>query len=692
MQPTRLAAVALAALVTTAAATTTARGFASVTREEVPTVAVGRPPANARDAGGGTPAPLDRIEPTTAAPLSLRANRVRVQIRDQVAVVRVEHVLQSNVDRILQARYVLPLGEAAHLTGYAVWEAGVRLEGELLEVSRAEELYKKVTEQEVTARPEAASAAQEVRAVRVARDPGLLRQLAPDRFDMHVYPLLPWALKQVEVTYGEVVPAKDGRCRWSFPFELASAFGEPVGEVLFEVTVEDSAGAAELACNLADWPGAVVEGSTVRFRGDRVEARRPFEVTWRQALAPLATSALYHREGAGEGHALVRIGLPPAPTPDDAPLDVALAVDLSGSLTSAKWGGRGRVLAALADGLRPEDRVARLVFTDDPEPVDAGPVALAAADLRTWALDLPAGQGRTLLAPALRAAAELLGPPVDGRRRLIVLSTDGVTEEEPEEVLAEARALGVRLLLLGTGADDDAELLGRLAEVTGGALWLPGTGERELLWAPLPEDVLTRPYGDGVAPLDSASAPDRLVRRFRDGAVYGAALAGLEVAPPARLFAAGGTAAFHGRYQQPGAREVRFRAWLDGRPVECAAPLALPEAAPGHRFVAGLWARERTRELLRLHPWGEKDPNRAEVVALSLAHGFVTPYTAFLSLPDAERKRMLLGDRPSARDPWSLESTATPEAETWLLVLAAAGLVLVVERRRRTTLAIRTGA
>lgn len=691
MQPTRLAAIAFAALLTTAAATTTARGFASVTREEVPKVAVGRPAAGARDVGGGTPTPLDRVEPTTAAPLSLRANRVRVAIRDQVAVVRVEHVLQSNVDRILQARYVLPLGEAAHLTGYAVWEAGVRLEGELLEVSRAEELYKKVTEQEVTARPEATSAAQEVRAVRVARDPGLLRQLAPDRFDMHVYPLLPWALKQVEVTYGEVVPAKDGRCRWSFPFELAAAFGEPVGEVLFEVTVEDSAGASELAC---DWPGAAVDGKTVRFQGDRVEARRPFEVTWRQGLAPLAVGALCHRVDPDPGHALVRVGLPAATTPDDAPLDVALAVDLSGSLTAAKWGGRGRVLGALADGLRPEDRVARLVFTDAPEAVDAAPAALDAAALRTWALDLPAGEGRTLLVPALREAAELLGPPVEGRRRLIVLSTDGVTEEEPGEVLVAARALGVRLLLLGTGADDDAELLGRLADVTGGAVWLPGTGERELLWAPLPEDVLTRPYGGGVAPLDSATPPDRLVRRFRDGAVFGAALegAGLEVAPPARTFASGGTAAFLARYREPGTPEVRFRAWLDGRPIEGHASVTLPAAEPGHRFVAGLWARERTRELLRLHPWGPKDPGREEVVRLSLAHGFVTPYTAFLSLPDAERKRMLLGDRPAARDPWSHESTATPEAETWLLVLVAVGLVLVVERRRRTALALGAGA
>src|SRR5690606_31069113 len=120
-------------------------------------------------------------------------------------------------------------------------------------------------------------------------DPGLMRQMSPDVFDTHVYPILPWALKQVEVTYGELVPARDGRCAWSFPFQLAAAFQDVVGEVLFEVVIEDAAGVKEVTC---DFPGATVEHegarARVRFEQGLVDpALGSFAVSWRQGLAPL---------------------------------------------------------------------------------------------------------------------------------------------------------------------------------------------------------------------------------------------------------------------------------------------------------------------------------------------------------------------------------------------------------------------
>ncbi|MBX3470260.1 MAG: VWA domain-containing protein [Planctomycetes bacterium] len=668
-----------------------AAGFASVTREEAPPAPVVRPAAGGVDQGGGTPRPLPRIEPEAPdRALTLRANRVRVVIREQVAVVHVEHVLQSNVDRILQARYLLPLGARAHVTGYAIWEQGVRLEGELMDVARAEDLYRRVTEQEVAARPDASGVTHEAREVRVARDPGLMRQMSPDVFDTHVYPILPWALKQVEVTYGELVAARDGRCAWSFPFHLAAAFGEPVGEVVFDVTIEDAAGVQDVAC---PWPGARVEQeggrARVRFEAGLVAGDvGPFELTWRQGLAPLQAAALAHRSGDGPGHVLVRVAAPPATAPDGAPLDVVLAVDASGSQRGPKASQQARVLAAVVDALRDDDRVARLAFDARPTAVDPAPAAVGDRRdaLRTWPAGLT-GKGRTLLAPALARAGALLGEPSPGRRRLIVLATDGVTEEEPDDVLAAARAVGARLLVIGSGHDDDPELLARLAEVTGGALWLPGLGERDLLWTVVPPDLLGRPYGEALVAGDEVAPGAALLDRFRDAAVTGVVLDDpsgtlVDVFAPA-VVPAGGSIVFVARYAAPGERQVTFRARVDGQPVDAALTLSLPAVQEAHAFVAGLWARERARELLRRHPWGPRDPNRAEVVALSLEHRFLTPYTAFLSLPDAERRRMLLGARPPDRDPWRFESAATPEAETWALIALAVAAALLLERRRR---------
>ena len=93
-------------------------------------------------------------------------------------------------------------------------------------------------------------------------------------------------------------------------------------------------------------------------------------------------------------------------------------------------------------------------------------------------------------------------------------------------------------------------------------------------------------------------------------------------------------------------RGLDVKAVIDARPVEAELSLDLPENEPLYRFVASFWARAKVNDLLRQHPVGSGDPNRSEIVALSLAHRFMTPYTAFLSLPNKERQRLSLGPMP----------------------------------------------
>src|SRR5690606_16497109 len=128
--------------------------------------------------------------------------------------------------------------------------------------------------------------AQEVQRVAIPRDPGILRQMAPGAFETHIYPILPYSLKQLELLYAEAVEAEGGWCRWSFPLEAAEVFANPSGELAIEVSLADGAGVGEVLCS---WPDAVVtrEGDVVRVtlaaRGARPEA--PFELRWRTGLA-----------------------------------------------------------------------------------------------------------------------------------------------------------------------------------------------------------------------------------------------------------------------------------------------------------------------------------------------------------------------------------------------------------------------
>lgn len=679
------------------------QGYMEVTHSQLPPQPVARPSPGGLDDGGGTERPERRIEPVTAEPIVLAAQRVRVVIRDQVAVVTVSHVFQNTTDRILQARYAFPLGTRAHVSGYAIWEQGQRLPGELLEVRRAEALYEAVTQQELTPRSEG-QVAQEVRRVEVARDPGILRQLAPGSFETHVYPILPWALKQVELLYGESVPAEDGWCRWSFPLEEAGrALENPVGELELTVELGDSAGLGEVECS---WPEA-----TVTRAGDRVQVRlqardlrpeRPFELRWRTGLRALEASVLAHRPaGSGEGWALLRVGLPGVEAGAERPLDVVLLVDGSGSLCGDKAARQARALEHLLGALGQADRVQALRFAEEVEVL--WPDGLRGADpsrraeVMAWLQRGPPA-GRTHLAPALRAAFAAAGPRDPARGRLVVLASDGVSEEDPADVIGSLQPDGTQLLVLGSGHDDDHELLEALVERHGGILWVAGSGERLERWAARDPGLLMQAYGAAVGGDPQRLDPSPLLRRLRSPAVAGLVLEGLQdqagllldlhPVVPCRSWPGGGTATFLARYERAGEARLRLRATVDGQAVDEELQVTLPERADQHRFVSDFWARARALELLRLHPWGDDDPQREEVVRLSLAHGFMTPYTAFLSLPDVERRRMLLGEGQPRDDEAEAYSFATstggaPEAEVWALLLVGlltGGLLLRRER------------
>jgi len=71
-------------------------------------------------------------------------------------------------------------------------------------------------------------------------------------------------------------------------------------------------------------------------------------------------------------------------------------------------------------------------------------------------------------------------------------------------------------------------------------------------------------------------------------------------------------------------------------PIEAKATVALskPNAKP---WVGRMWARERTNRLLEdISLKGESDELKNEAIELAVSYGFVTPYTAFLAVPESE--------------------------------------------------------
>jgi len=170
------------------------------------------------------------------------------------------------------------------------------------------------------------------------------------------------------------------------------------------------------------------------------------------------------------------------------PLDLVFAIDSSGSMNEMA-GGLAKIAAAkfavldLRSALAAADRVGVVAFAGEPRV--AAPLAPASDwdRLRRSLVEIEAGGG-TRITPAVTAAIGLFGPPGadPGRVRHVMLLSDGRSADFDVASLAAAcRAAAASLSAVATGPDADRDRLGRLAQETGGRLYVSGGVARQSL-------------------------------------------------------------------------------------------------------------------------------------------------------------------------------------------------------------------
>jgi len=180
-------------------------------------------------------------------------------------------------------------------------------------------------------------------------------------------------------------------------------------------------------------------------------------------------------------------------------VDIALALDISGSMASLDFEPKNRleaareVIRAFVEA-RPFDRIGLVIFAaaafnQSPATVDHG-VLLRQLDQVKLATDLGLDDG-TAIGLGLASAANMLAAS-SAKSRVIILLTDGVNnagEIDPLTAAEAAKALGLRVYTIGAGrpgqvpvpvpgmfgtrtiyqeSEIDEETLKRIAELTGG--------------------------------------------------------------------------------------------------------------------------------------------------------------------------------------------------------------------------------
>ncbi len=153
----------------------------------------------------------------------------------------------------------------------------------------------------------------------------------------------------------------------------------------------------------------------------------------------------------------------------EVPLSLVLTTDISGSMNADKKLAQAKEAAdTFLASLRPEDKVSLVAFNDKVQEIVPFTSDLAAVKAGVNAL---AAGGNTAIYDALYKSSQIVSSSDKGRRRVIILLTDGVdtsSKYAPAVAANIAKQSGALVYTIGLGPDANDTALTRLAEPGGG--------------------------------------------------------------------------------------------------------------------------------------------------------------------------------------------------------------------------------
>ncbi len=571
--------------------------------------------------------------------LPLVAMAVTCDITGLFATTKVRQTFVNVLDEPIEATYVFPLPDRAAVSAFSAVLGDRRIVGLLNERQAARDDY------------DAAIAAGQRAAIVEEDRPGV--------FSARVGNLRPGERGEVELTLVGPLPYDDGVATLRFPLVVAPryipgvALEEPsAGDGVAPDTdlVPDASRISppallpghlnpvrlDLAATI-DPAGFVLSDlrsslhtvrtehtgvSSVRVElqpGERLD--RDFVLRFGLAGAGATTTALAVPDHPGAGEGTVAVTVVP-PRPGGARLrDVAVVIDRSGSMGGWKMVAARRAAARIIDGLGAGDRVAVFAFddrTDRPDRLGRGLVP-ASDRHRFAAVEFLAGleaRGGTEMHGPLAEGAALLAADRADRDRVLVLVTDGQVGQEDVVLAALAPHLGaVRVFALGVDQAVNAGFLQRLAAMSGGRCELVESEDRL-------DEAMTAIHRQIAVPVVAGLTMEL------DGAEL---IAGTPAPARAPDCTEGSPCVLAARYRAAGAGKIVVRVTgtaADGnRWSETVEAVVVANPA-----VTATWARAHIRDLEDRHAVVPADTLASAIVAVSLAHGVLSRFTAFVAV------------------------------------------------------------
>jgi len=562
---------------------------------------------------------------------AVQYHHVDMVVRDQVASVTIDQQFVNTGRGMIEVEYLFPVAPEAAVDSMTLLVDGKEFSARILKAGEARRIYEDI--------------------VRRKKDPALLEYVGYGLVKTSAFPLQPGKPCRVTVTYQCVCKKDQDLVEVWYPLNTEKFSARAIRSVRVNADIKSRGDVLAVYSPTHDIRIQRIRPDHViaTYEAANVLPLIDFQVFFQESGEAVGSAfASYQRSPAGNGYFMLLVSPNPR-TSGEATVakDVAVVVDVSGSMSGEKLSQVKEAVKFVLRNLNSEDRFNIIAYNDSVDPLlkgmtDVSEGAVADAVDRVERLQ---ARGGTAIYDALQAAMGQFRE-TSSRPAYILFLTDGqptignTDENEILKAAREANRAGVRLFAFGVGYDVNIRLLDRLVEENSGKsdyVKPKGSAEKKVaaLYAKIKNPVMT----DLKVTVKGLPLRDVYPRRLGD------------------LFD-GDQIVLFGRYDCDQVRKLPSReagihvsqliitGTYQGRERGFEYPIRICTTADRRfEFVEKLWAMRRVGYLLdeiQLHGKDRSKELIDELIRLSRDYGIMTPYTSFLA-----DERVQLADRPA---------------------------------------------
>lgn len=573
---------------------------------------------------------LPRPQPIThpaishpAPAYSIREFLVDASIDQQIATTQVTQVFQNHGSTAMEVSFVFPLPYDGAVDQMTFLVDGKEYEAKLLKADEARKIYEGY--------------------LRRNQDPALLEWVGTGMFRSSVFPLPPGGTRTVTLRYSQLLRKDGSLTDYLFPLATTRYTAKPIEKVSFRVAISDAQEIKNVysPTHSVDIKRDDAKNVVVSLGMANVIPQFDFRLIYDSSATAVQANLLsYWPEGEDQGY-FVMLASPSIQSETNSPVrkSVIFVLDQSGSMSGQKIEQAREAAKFVLNNLNADDLFNIISYDGSvrsmsPELQRFGP------DTRQTAVGFINGinaGGSTNIDDALATALKQISD--DSLPHYVVFLTDGMpTAGETNELkIAEncksRNAWRARVISFGVGYDVNSRLLDRITRDNFGQSEYVSPNENI-------EEAVSRLYKKISAPVLTKMTIDFQVAGVTPA--DGPAINRIYPQMQSELFA-GNQLVMVGRYKKAGAAKIKIAGEVAGKPQTFEFDVEFSGTQTGGRypFVAKIWAMRRIGEIIDLLDLkGTNQELIDELIKLSLKHGIVTPYTAYLADENSDFRQL----------------------------------------------------